>query len=108
MRTNADEPEAASAPSTAAERMRRYRKRKREAIKFQRAGMQHVQVELHVTEVDALVQMRFLKEDDRHDPVLLQSASREAALSSWRMDLCSRIARRSYRRRPEATYRRFM
>ena len=108
MRTNADEPEAASAPSTAAERMRRYRKRKREAIKFQRAGMQHVQVELHVTEVDALVQMRFLKEDDRHDPVLLQSASREVALSSSRNHSSPCSSRRSYRRRPETGYRRFM
>ena len=33
-------------------------------------------------------------------------ASREAALSSCRMHSCSRIARRSSRRRPETTYRR--
>ena len=32
--------------------------------------------------------------------------SREPALSQYRMDLCSCIAWRSYRRRPETTYRR--
>jgi hypothetical protein len=45
---SADGSEIVPAPST---RMRRYRKRRRQAIKFQRAGMQHVQVPLHVTEV---------------------------------------------------------
>ena len=69
-----DNPGALPAPSPAAERMRRYRKRRREAIKFQRAGMQHVQVELHVTEVDTLVRLGWLKEEDRHDPVCLQGA----------------------------------
>ena len=103
-----DTPDASPAPSPAAERMRRYRKRRREAKQRQADGMHYVQVALHATEADVLVQMRFLKEDDRHDPVLLQSASREAALSSSRIHSSPCISRRSYRRRPETAYRRFM
>ena len=52
--------------------MRRYRKRRREAKQRQADGMHYVQVALHVTEVDVLVQMGFLKEEDRHDPERLQ------------------------------------
>ena len=65
---------AGPAPSLAAERMRRYRKRRREARQRQADGMHYVQVALHATEVDVLVQMRFLKEEERDDPERLQAA----------------------------------
>jgi hypothetical protein len=51
---SADNPEAESAPSAAAERMRRYRKRRR-------LGTRQVKVD------DALVQMRFVRKEDRRD-----------------------------------------
>jgi hypothetical protein len=72
--------------------MRRYRKRKREAIELQRAGMQHVRVPLHVTEVDALIQMRFLREQDRHDPEWLRGAV--MGLIYWVLDDPELMARR--------------
>jgi hypothetical protein len=53
--------------STAAERMRAYRKRRRE-------GMHHVRVALHVTEIDALVRLRLLRHERRQDPEALQVA----------------------------------
>src|SRR5881392_852209 len=46
--------------SPEAERMRLYRKRRRE-------GMRYVRVPLHVTEVDALIRIGRLKEDSRTD-----------------------------------------
>ena len=53
--------------SPAAERMRRYRK-------LRRQGMQYVRIPLHVTDIDALIRMRLLKEDQRQDPEALQAA----------------------------------
>ena len=78
--------------------MRRYRKRKREAIELQRAGRQHVQVALHVTDVDDLVEMRFLKEEDWHDPKRLQAAV--MGLIYWVLDDPELMARRRGRRSP--------
>jgi hypothetical protein len=50
-----------------AERMRLYRKRRRE-------GMQLVRIPLHVTEIDDLTRMGRLTEDQRHDAEALQTA----------------------------------
>ena len=49
-----------ASPTPAAERMRRHRERRRE-------GMRCLTVELHETEIDALVQRGLLKEETRHD-----------------------------------------
>jgi hypothetical protein len=49
-----------ASPTPAAERMRRHRERRRE-------GMRCVWVELHETEIDALVQRGLLKQETRHD-----------------------------------------
>ena len=46
--------------SPEAERMRLYRKRRREAMRY-------VRIPLHVTEVDALIRIGRLKEDSRTD-----------------------------------------
>jgi len=53
--------------SPAAERMRAYRKRRREAMRY-------VRIPLHVTEVDALIHIGRLKEDSRTDAEVLQAA----------------------------------
>ena len=53
--------------SPEAERMRLYRKRRRE-------GMRYVRIPLHVTEVDALICISRLKEDSRTDAEVLQAA----------------------------------
>ena len=42
--------------SPAALRMRRYRKQRRQ-------GLRYVRIQLHVTDIDALIRMRLLKED---------------------------------------------
>jgi hypothetical protein len=70
-----DAADAVPAPSSAAERMRRYRKRRREAKQRQADGTHDVQVVLGVTEIEALVRMGFLREEDRHDPASLQVAT---------------------------------
>ena len=49
------------ARSTAAERMRRYRQRRRD-------GFCCLWVELHVTEIDALTRLKYLTEETRNDP----------------------------------------
>jgi hypothetical protein len=54
-------------PPSAAERMRSYRKRRRE-------GMLYVRIPLHVTEVDALIRMGRLKDDPRTNDEVLQAA----------------------------------
>jgi hypothetical protein len=54
-------------PSSAAERMRLYRKR-------QRQGLEYVRILLHVTEIDALIHMGLLKNDQRTDADALQAA----------------------------------
>jgi hypothetical protein len=50
-----------------AERMRLYRKRRRQ-------GLRYVRIELHVTDVDSLIRMRLLKEEQRQDPEAVQAA----------------------------------
>ena len=50
-----------------AERMRLYRKRRRQ-------GLRYVRVPLYPTEIDDLIRMRFLKEDQRQDPEAVQAA----------------------------------
>ena len=52
---------------TVAERMRLYRKRRRQ-------GLQYVRIPLHVTDVDALIHMGLLKDDQRTDADALQAA----------------------------------
>jgi hypothetical protein len=49
-----------SSPSRVAERMRRHRERRRD-------GLRCLIIELRETEVDALIQKRFLKSDARND-----------------------------------------
>jgi hypothetical protein len=82
---SADSPANLPAPSAAAERMRRYRKRRR-------LGSRQVKSELEPTEVDALVQMRFLREEDRRDAVFLQTAV--MGLIYWVLDDPELMARR--------------
>jgi len=53
--------------SPAAQRMRRYRKQRRQ-------GLRSVRVLLDETDIDALIRMRHLKEDQRHDVEALQTA----------------------------------
>jgi hypothetical protein len=57
----------AKIPVTAAERMRRFRTRRRN-------GLCSVRVLLHVTEIDALVERGFLKPERRHDQDAVESA----------------------------------
>jgi hypothetical protein len=63
------EPEQVRARSSSpvAERMRLYRKRRR-------GKMQYVRVSLHVTEIDDLVRLGFLRQERRQDPEALQMA----------------------------------
>jgi hypothetical protein len=51
----------------AAERMRRHRERRRN-------GMRSLWVELHVTEIDALVRIGLLKAETRNDPNAIRAA----------------------------------
>ena len=57
----------AKIPVPAAERMRRFRTRRRN-------GLCSVRVLLHVTEIDALVDKGFLKPERRHDHDAVESA----------------------------------
>ena len=52
---------------SAAERMRRYRKRRRQ-------GLQSVRLDLHVTDIDDLIRLGLLKEEERQNPEQVQSA----------------------------------
>ena len=54
-------------PSSAAERMRRHRERLRN-------GMRSLWVELHVTEIDALVRLGLLQTETRNDPNAIRQA----------------------------------
>ena len=54
-------------PSPAAQRMRRYRKQRRQ-------GLRSVRILLAETDIDALIRMRLLKEDQRQDVEALQTA----------------------------------
>ena len=53
--------------SPAAQRMRRYRKQRKQ-------GLRYIPIPLHETDIDALIRMRRLKEDQRHDVEALQTA----------------------------------
>jgi hypothetical protein len=53
--------------SPAAQRMRRYRKQRRQ-------GLRPVRILLDETDIDALIRMRLLKEDQRQDVQALQTA----------------------------------
>jgi hypothetical protein len=53
--------------SPAAQRMRRYRKQRRQ-------GLKSVRILLAETDIDALIRMRLLKEDQRQDVEALQTA----------------------------------
>ena len=52
---------------SAAERMRRYRERRRR-------GMRSVRISLYVSEIDTLIRMRLLTDEGRHDHGALQTA----------------------------------
>jgi len=54
-------------PSPAARRMRRYRKQRKQ-------GLRYIPIPLHETDIDALIRMRLLKEDQRQDVEALQTA----------------------------------
>ena len=53
--------------SPGAQRMRRYRKQ-------QRQGLRYIPIPLHVSEIDALIRMRLLKDEQRQDVDALQTA----------------------------------
>jgi hypothetical protein len=54
-------------PSPGAQRMRRYRKQRKQ-------GLRAVRILLDETDIDALIRMRLLKEDERQDVQALQTA----------------------------------
>ena len=54
-------------PSPAAQRMRRYRKQRRQ-------GLRSVRIPLHETDCDVLIRMGLLKEDQRQDHKALEKA----------------------------------
>jgi len=56
-----------SSSSPAAQRMRRYRERVRQRLRY-------IPIPLHETDIDALIRMRLLKEDQRQDVEALQTA----------------------------------
>ena len=62
-----------SAP--AAERMRRYRKRRRRGIRC-------VRVQIHVTEIDALIRKKYLDQQSRDDLKAVEYAIRTVVLDA--------------------------
>ena len=58
---------SSSSPSAAGQRMRRYRKQRRQ-------GLRYIPIPLHVSEIDALIRMRLLKEEQRQDLEALRAA----------------------------------
>jgi hypothetical protein len=54
-------------PLTAAERMRRYRRRRQ-------AGSACIRISVHASQIDALIKMGLLKKEQRRDPDGLESA----------------------------------
>ncbi len=60
MTTNAQTDQARTPSPSPAERMRAYRKRRR-------SGLRHVDIMLHVTEIEALVRKGYLPADERND-----------------------------------------
>ena len=74
-------PALSSAP--AAERMRRYRKRRRRGIRC-------VRVQIHVTEIDALIRKKYLDQQSRDDLKAVEYAIRTVVLDAltneaWRV-----------------------
>jgi hypothetical protein len=53
--------------SPGAQSMRRYRKRRRQQLRY-------IPIPLHVSEIDALIRMRLLKDEQRQDVKALQTA----------------------------------
>jgi len=53
--------------SPGAQRMRRYRKRRRQRMRY-------IPIPLHISEIDALIRMRLLKDEQREDVEALQTA----------------------------------
>ena len=66
-------PALSSAP--AAERMRRFRKRRRRGIRC-------VRVQIHVTEIDALIRKKYLDQQSRDDLKAVEYAIRTAVLAA--------------------------
>ena len=66
-------PALSSAP--AAERMRRYRKRRRRGIRC-------VRVQIHVTEIDALIRKKYLDQQSRDDLKAVEYAIRTVVLAA--------------------------
>jgi hypothetical protein len=62
-----------SAP--AAERMRRYRKRRRR-------GMRCLRIQIHVSEIDALIRKKYLDQQSRDDLKAVEYAIRTAVLAA--------------------------
>ena len=67
-------PALSSAP--VAERMRRYRKRRRR-------GMRYVSVQLHATEIDILIRKKYLDHQSRGDVKALEYAIRSMLLDAF-------------------------
>ena len=42
--------------------------------RYRRLGLRYVRIPLHVTDIDSLIRMRLLKEDERQDVEMLQTA----------------------------------
>ena len=79
--------------SSVAERMRLYRKRRRD-------GTRLVRIHLDATEIDDLIRMGFLRKDQREDAEWLQTAVR--ALIYWVLEEPECLALRTRQRRTRA------
>ena len=66
-------PALSSAP--VAERMRRYRKRRRR-------GMRCLRIQIHVSEIDALIRKKYLDQQSRDDLKAVEYAIRTAVLAA--------------------------
>jgi hypothetical protein len=62
-------------PSPVAQRMRRYRKRRRRGIRC-------VRVQIHVTEIDALIRKKYLDQQSRDDLKAVEYAIRTVVLDA--------------------------
>jgi hypothetical protein len=74
---------SSNASFAAAERMRLYRKRRRE-------DMQYVRVLLSAPDIDSLVRMGLLKQERRRDPEALQDAIWPFSTGSWTIKIYPR------------------
>jgi hypothetical protein len=72
------DPEGTRRPPAAAKRMRAYRQRRREDLRY-------VRILLGKGEVDRLVKMGLLDNDERHDPIAVERAA-AALLLDWALD----------------------